>query len=64
VTAALALLGYAVAVGWFAPAVLAPLTSGGRSVRPALCVAGLALALMSAALILLPATLAAVAGGS
>jgi Zn-dependent protease with chaperone function len=36
VTAAFVLLGYAVAAAWCAPALLAPLTSRGASVRPAL----------------------------
>jgi len=36
VTAAFALLGYAIAAAWCAPALLAPLTSSDASVRPAL----------------------------
>src|SRR5258708_8759083 len=34
--AAFALLGYAIAAAWCAPALLAPLTGNGASVRPAL----------------------------
>lgn len=51
-TAALALVGFAVAAGWCAPALLAPLTSRGASVRPAVAawLSAMASALMSAAL--------------
>jgi Zn-dependent protease with chaperone function len=52
VTAAFALLGYAIAAAWCAPALLAPLTSRGASVRPALAAwfSAMASVLMSAAL--------------
>jgi Zn-dependent protease with chaperone function len=52
VTAALALLGYAVAVAWWSPALLARLTSGDASVRPGLVgwLAAIAGVLVAAAL--------------
>jgi Zn-dependent protease with chaperone function len=52
VTAALALLSYAVAAAWCAPVLLAPLTSSGASVRPGLAawLSAMASVLLSAAL--------------
>jgi Zn-dependent protease with chaperone function len=52
VTAALALLGYAIVAAWCAPALLAPLTRSGASMRPALAawLSAMASVLVSAAL--------------
>jgi Zn-dependent protease with chaperone function len=51
-TAALVLLGYAAVAAWCGPVLLAPLTSGGTSVRPGLAawLSAMASALLSAAL--------------
>jgi Zn-dependent protease with chaperone function len=51
-TAALVLLGYAAVTAWYGPVLLAPLTSGGTSVRPGLAawLSAMASALLSAAL--------------
>jgi Zn-dependent protease with chaperone function len=62
-TVALALIGYAVAVALWAPALLASLTSGGASVRPGLAawLSAMASALLAAAIAAVLVTQAAVA---